>query len=111
VLPFSRFDLDLDYIEDLLEGAWAPLITRVHNRATPTALEMDVDTGAARPALERSIVQALLERDARFRPNAETWTRVALDVKRMMLEDSPPEAVIDALRRAKADITVRGEEA
>ena len=111
VLPFNRFDLALDYIEGLLEEAWSPLITRVHNRATPAAFEIDVDTEAARPELERSIVQELLERDARFRPDAEAWTRVALDVKRMMLEDSPPEAVIDALRRAKADIAVADEEA
>jgi hypothetical protein len=111
VLPFNRFDLDLDYVEGLLEEAWSPLITRVHNRATPAAFEMDIDTEAARPELERSIVQELLERDARFRPDAEAWTQVALDVKRMMLEDSPPEAVIDALRQARADITVADEEA
>jgi DNA repair exonuclease SbcCD nuclease subunit len=110
VLPFNRFDLDLDYVEDLLEEAWSPLITRVHNRATPAAFEMDIDTEAARPELERSIVQELLERDARFRPDAEAWTRVALDVKRMMLEDSPPEAVIDALREAKEGLRMTYDE-
>jgi DNA repair exonuclease SbcCD nuclease subunit len=111
VLPFNRFDLDLDYVEDLLEEAWSPLITRVKNRATPSEFEIDVDTEAARPELERGIVQELLERDARFRPAAEAWTKVALDLKRMMLEGSPPQAVIDALREAKAEISTATEEA
>ena len=111
VLPFNRFDLDLDYVEDLLEEAWSPLITRVKNHATPSEFEIDVDTEAARPELERGIVQELLERDTRFRPAAEEWTKVALDLKRMMLEGSPPQAVIDALREAKAEISVATEEA
>ncbi len=112
VLPFNRFDLDLDYVESLVDEAWSPLITRIKNRASPSEFEMDVDTEAARPELERGIVQELLERDARFRPAAEAWTRVALDLKRMALEGSPPEAVIDALRQARAEIsTVADEEA
>jgi hypothetical protein len=111
VLPFNRFDLDLDYVEDLAEEAWSPLITRVKNRATPSEFGIDVDTEAARPELERGIVQELLERDARFRPAAEAWTKVALDLKRMMLEGSPPQAAIEALREAKAQISIATEEA
>jgi len=111
VLPFNRFDLDLDYVERLLEEAWSPLITRVKNRATPSEFDIDVDTEAARPELERGVIQELLERDARFRPAAEAWTKVTLDLKRMMLEGSPPQAVIDALREAKAEIAPAAEEA
>ena len=111
VLPFNRFDLDLAYVEGLLDEAWSPLITRVKNRATPSEFDVDVDTEMARPELERRIVQELLERDARFRPAAEAWTKVALDLKRMMLEGSPPGAVIDALRQAQAEISVVDEEA
>jgi hypothetical protein len=111
VLPFNRFDLDLGYVESLLEEAWSPLIIRVNNRATPSEFDINVDTEAARPELERGIIQELLERDARFRPAAEAWTKIALDLKRMMLEGSPPQAVIDALREAKAEISVTGKEA
>jgi DNA repair exonuclease SbcCD nuclease subunit len=110
VLPFNRFDLDLDYVQALLEEAWSPLITRVRNKATPSEFEIDVDTEAARPELERGIIQELLERDARFRPAAEAWTKVTLDLKRAVLEGSPPQAVIDALREARAEISVTGEE-
>jgi len=104
VLPFNRFDLDLDHIKGLLNDAWSPLVTRVRNMTTPAEFEIAIDVEATRPELERSIVRELLERDARFRPAAEDWTRVALDVKRLALEGSTPEAVIDYLRRARAEL-------
>jgi exonuclease SbcD len=110
VLPFSRFDLDLDYVEGLLQEAWSPLKVRLQNRTTPAEFEISVDVEASRPELERAIVQELLERDARFRQTADEWTRVALEVKRLALESSPPEAVIDTLRRARAELAATAEE-
>ena len=111
VLPFSRYDLDLTYVQSLLEEAWSPLVARVQNRTTPAEFEIAVDVEASRPELERSIIRDLLERDARFRATAGEWTRVALDVKRMSLEGSPPEAVIDVLRRSREELApTRGEE-
>jgi DNA repair exonuclease SbcCD nuclease subunit len=104
VLPFSRYDLDLDYVEGLVKDAWSPLLIRVQNRTTPAGFEIAVDVEASRPELERTIVRELLERDARFRPNAEGWTQVALDVKRLALEGDSPEAIIDYLRRARAEL-------
>jgi hypothetical protein len=76
----------------------------VRNRTTPAEFEIAVDVEASRPELERTIVRELLERDARFRPAADDWTRVALDVKRLVLEDSPPETVIDYLRRSRTEL-------
>ncbi|MBU0494409.1 MAG: hypothetical protein KKB13_21375, partial [Chloroflexi bacterium] len=104
VLPFSRFDLDLDYVEGLVKEAWAPLLARVRNMTTPADFEIAVDMEASRPELEQAIVRELLERDARYRPAAEEWARVALDVKRLVLESSAPEAVIETLRRARAEL-------
>jgi DNA repair exonuclease SbcCD nuclease subunit len=106
VLPFSRYDLDLDYVKGLLEDAWSPVVTRVRNMTIPAEFEMAIDVEASRPELEHSIIRELLERDARFRPAAEDWTRVALDVKRLALEGSMPEAVIDYLRRSRAELTL-----
>ncbi|MFW6115791.1 MAG: metallophosphoesterase family protein [Chloroflexota bacterium] len=110
VLPFNRFDLDLGYVEKLLDEAWSPLIARVRNEARASEYDIDVDTQASRPELERSIIQELLERDARFRPAAPSWAKVALDVKRLVLEGSSSEAVIDVLRQARAEISLAGEE-
>ena len=111
VLPFSRFDLDLRQVEALLDEAWSPLITRVRNQARAFEYDSDIETEAARPELERRIVRELLERDARFRPAAESWTNLALNVKQMVLDGSSPEAVIDALREARAEIAVGDQEA
>jgi exonuclease SbcD len=108
VLPFSRYDLDLDYVKGLLDEAWSPLVTRIQNKTTPAEFQVAIDVEASRPELERTIIQELLERDARFRPAAEDWTRVALDVKQLALEGSSPEVVIDALRRARAEMVGGG---
>jgi exonuclease SbcD len=110
VLAFNRFDLDLDYIESIVQEALSPLLVRIQNATTPAEFEMAVDGDSSRPELERSIVQELLERDARYRPSAEDWTRVALDVKRMALEGSSPDALIDYLRRARAELAAPGKE-
>ncbi len=108
VLPFSRYDLDLGYVKRLLQDAWSPLVARVRNMTTPAEFEIGADVEASRPELERAIVRDLLRRDARFRPNAEEWMRVALDVKRLALEDSAPETVIDYLRRSRTELAGGG---
>jgi len=110
VLAFSRFDLDLNYIETIVQEALSPLLVRIQNATTPAEFEIAVDSEASRPELERSIVRELLERDARYRPGAEDWTRVALDVKRMALDRSSPDALIDYLRRARAEFAAPGRE-
>ena len=104
VLPFNRFDLDLDYVKSQLESAWNPMVTRVRNMTTPAEFEMAVDMEASRPELERSILRELLARDARFRPDAEAWTQVALDVKRLALSGAPSEVLVDRLRHARAEL-------
>ena len=111
VLPFSRLDLDLTYVEGLLQDVWSPLKVRVQNRSTPAEFEINVDIEASRPELERAILQELLERDARYRLAAKEWTRVALEVKRLALERSAPEATIDYLRRSRAELAAVDEPA
>jgi DNA repair exonuclease SbcCD nuclease subunit len=97
-MAFNRYDLDLQHIQGLLEDAWSPLATRVQNKSVPTAFEIMVDDEVTRPELERGIIRELLERDARFRPQSDAWTAGALALKRMVLENSAPDAVIEHLR-------------
>ena len=75
VLPFNRYELDLDYVQGLLEEAWSPLTARVQSKITPAEFEVDADAEASRPELERTIVQQLIERDARYRPRPRTGWR------------------------------------
>jgi hypothetical protein len=79
--------------------------------STPAEFEVAVDMEASRPELERSILRELLERDARLRPDAEAWTQVALDVKRLALSGAPPRVLVERLRHARAELTApTGEE-
>lgn len=103
VLPFNRYDLDLDHIQGDLETAWHPLTTRVRNMTTPAEFEIQIEEESSRPELEQSVVRELLERDARYREDAEVWARGALALKRMVLENSSPEAIIDHLTQMLAE--------
>lgn len=101
-LPFNRYDLDLDTIRRLVEAAWNPLMTRVRNLSRPGEFDIQIEEQSSRPELERSIVQELLERDARYRDRAEDWAGGALELKRLVLDNSAPEAIIDHLRHLQS---------
>ena len=109
ILPFNRIDLDLDYVESLIDEAWAPLCARVRNQTAPADFQITVDTGASRPELEQAVIKELLERDARFRPTAEDWTRVALDIKRLALDRAPAGSIIAALKAARTELSELSE--
>ena len=104
VLPFNRYDLNLDYVQGVVAEAWHPLVTRVHNQTTPVEFEIEVDATVSRSELERAVVQDLLARDARYRPAAEAWATGALDLKRLVLEGSAPEALIAHLRHLRQEV-------
>jgi DNA repair protein SbcD/Mre11 len=105
VLPFNRYDLDVSHIEQVLTGAWSPLVTRVRNQSSPVELALPLDETAGRPELERAIIRELLARDARFRPDAAAWTAGALALKRLVLEESTPEAIIAHIRQLRREIS------
>lgn len=104
MLPFNRYDLDLDYVRHLIDEAWTPLTTHVRNSTTPAEFEIRIEEESSRPELERAIVRELLERDARYRAHAEAWTEGALELKRLILEGRDPEAVIDHLRQLRTSL-------
>lgn len=103
VLPFNRYDLDTDYIEQIINAAWDTLTTRVRNQTAPVEFEFQMDQTTGRAELERAIVQDLLSRDARFRPAAAAWSAGALELKRLALEASPVEAILAHLRRLRQE--------
>jgi DNA repair exonuclease SbcCD nuclease subunit len=110
-LPFSRYDLDLAFIQDLIAEAWSPLgLPHVTNKTTPTEFEVLVDAESSRPELERRIFQELLERDIRFRFDSAAWAEGTLELKRLALNGSPPEAIVTHLRRLRRDL-IPSEEA
>jgi DNA repair protein SbcD/Mre11 len=111
VLPFSRYDLDLTYIQDLLEEAWEPLgRPQVVNKSTPAEFEIALDPEIGRAELELQVIRQLLERDSRFRESAGEWTEGVLELKRLALGRSLPEEVIAYLRTLRETLHVAGEE-
>ncbi len=104
VLSFNRYDLDVSHIEHIVTAAWSPLVTHVRNQTAPAEFALQMEETTSRPELERTIVQELLTRDARFRPAAAAWTAGALDLKRLVLEDSAPEAIIAHVRQLRREI-------
>jgi exonuclease SbcD len=101
VLTFDRRDLDARRLEVTLEEAFDPLLARVTNHTIPTEFEVGGDESKPRSELEREVVEDLVERDARYRPMAAAWADIILDIKRMVLEGTSPEVVVDYIRAAR----------
>jgi hypothetical protein len=104
VLPFDRRELDVRRLESILQAAFDPLLSRVTNRSLPTEFEVSGDESKSRADLEREVIQGLVERDARYRPLAADWTQVILDVKRLALEGTSPDGIVDYLESSDPQV-------
>lgn len=104
VLPFNRYELDLNAIQSKVARAWDPLTVRVQSQITPAEFEIDVEAEASRGELEQSVIQQLIKRDQRYRADAETWTIGARRLKELVLAGSAPEAVVDHLRYLRQEV-------
>jgi len=97
VLPFDRHELDVKQLETMVKAVFDPLLVRITNRTVPTEYEVGGDESKPRDELEREVVEDLVERDARYRPAAYDWAEIILTVKRMSLEGTSPEGILDYL--------------
>jgi DNA repair exonuclease SbcCD nuclease subunit len=104
ILPFNRYELDLNTIQLKVERAWNPLTVRVQSHITPAEFEINVEAEASRAELEHSVIQQLIERDQRYRAEAETWTTGARRLKELVLAGSAPEAVVAHLRDLRDEV-------
>jgi hypothetical protein len=97
VLPFDRHELDVNQLEAMVKTVFNPLLVRITNRTVPTEYKVSGDESKPRDELEREVVEDLVERDARYRPAAYDWAEIILAVKRMSLEGTSPEGILDYL--------------
>jgi len=104
ILPFNRYELDLNAIQAKVDRAWDPLTVRVQSQISPAEFEIDVDTEASRTELEHTVIQQLIERDQRYRADAEAWTDGARRLKELVLSGGAPEAVVNHLRQLREEI-------
>jgi exonuclease SbcD len=101
VLPFDRRELDTKRLEAIIQATFDPLLVRVTNHTVPAEYEVSGDESKSRAELERKVLEDLVERDARYRPVAADWADLILNVKRMVLESTSPEGIVEYLQSAK----------
>ena len=101
VLAFDRYELDTKRLEAIVQAALEPLVVRLVNHTVSPEYQVSGDESKSRAELEREVVEDLVERDARYRPAAADWAEVILDVKRMALEKTSPEGIVDYLESKK----------
>lgn len=106
VLPFHHYELDVKRLEAMVTTAFDPLLVRIANRTVPTEYEVSADESKPRAEVEREVVEDLVERDNRYRAAAADWTDLVLDVKRMVLERSSPQSIVEFLD-SRADLLTR----
>jgi len=97
VLAFDHHELDVKRLEALVQTAFEPLLVRIADRSVPTEYEVGSDEAKSRAELERDVVEDLVERDARYRPAAANWAEIILNVKRMALEETSPQRIVEYL--------------
>ena len=105
ILPFNRYELDLDYIKSLLVEAWDPLIVKVNSNITPAELELTVDSESSRSEVERDVLGELFERDIRFREKSKDWALGAIELKRLVQEGNPIELILEFLDQLQKELS------
>ncbi len=105
VLPFHHHELDATRLQAIVQDAFDPLLVRIANRTVPTEYEISGDESKSRAELEREVMKDLVERDARYRPAAADWADLILNVKRMVLEGTSPEGLVEYLESASQRVS------
>ena len=100
VLAFNRADLDISHLEEIIQSAFHPLIGRIRDDCVEDQRDILLPDGGTidRNELERYVLSELLERDIRRRGDSHQWADMVLQIKRMALGHSTPQAIIAELR-------------
>jgi DNA repair exonuclease SbcCD nuclease subunit len=97
VLAFRAADLDTTRLEALASERFAAIYCQLRDLTAPSDFEIRPSDALDREALERFVLQELMERDARRRPASDRWADLALRLKHLSLSGSAPEDVVEAL--------------
>lgn len=110
VLGFDAGSLERGRLEQLVTAHFHPLVARIHDSTRDIdydPLGDESDEGADRSTwqqLEVHIFQDLMNRDARYQPNALHWARVLAEIKQMALSGEEPATIARRLRDARATL-------
>ncbi|MEZ4708210.1 MAG: exonuclease SbcCD subunit D [Caldilineaceae bacterium] len=109
VLPFERSALDANRLEELVRQAFQPLYVHIRNLSRPAEFAVEYDEGVSRAELEQQVLAELLSRDVRFRARSESWTQLALSLKKMVLGDASVESLLQELDAQVTSIDALGD--
>ena len=99
VLQFEPSDLDREAIKALIKDKIGSLHEEVDTaRLKLRGLDLAEAEIESPEDLERSVLRALAESDSRYAPRAEAWAGVMLEVKKLALADTNPEAILTMLQ-------------
>jgi hypothetical protein len=98
VWPFAAERVDIERVRSIVEQHVEPLMVRVTNR---TVARGTFETGEASSyeELVQRVFQGFFEQDVRYRSQAAQWAHLAIEIKRMVLEESSPQSIVEHLQR------------
>lgn len=100
VLAFDAARLELGRLEELVRERFQAVYCHLRNLTAPTAFEVSPAEEMTREELERFVLAELISRDGERAPQAERWASLLLDLKRLGVEERPPEEIIALLEGA-----------
>ncbi len=92
-LPFDHTQLDITAIQKTVETEVDALLVRVENRTRPLGVEMVLEEGLDRAALERLVFEGLVQEDSRYSAAVDAWSEIMQQMKAMILDAESPEAI------------------
>ncbi|MBC7315229.1 MAG: exonuclease SbcCD subunit D [Chloroflexi bacterium] len=104
VLAFDAASLELGRLEEHIREHFQAVYCHLRNLTAPTAFEISPTEEMSRTELEQYVLQELVSRDAQRQPQSERWASLLLDLKRLGLEERPPEEIIAHLEGALREI-------
>lgn len=97
VLAFSRADLDVAHVEEMVARAFSATVTRVKDSTTPSEFDIEPADNLTRQELEMLVLRELVERDARNRDHSQVWSEMAVRLKEMVLAGNSPKEIVAEL--------------
>lgn len=110
LLQFSRSQLDVDWIRDLVEERMDALYVNLTDATESKEVEKlggDIrgdDGQINRDKLESAVFQKLAGQDSRFRDREEEVAETLSVVKRSVLEDESPESVAETVKNRRREL-------
>jgi len=96
-LGFPNSQIETVKIRDKIEAMTGALHVRIRNHTVPSeyADKLAPSEDLSRDELERRVVESLVARDSRYKPNASGVSEAVIGAKRLALSEEPPDKIAD----------------